>query len=327
MPHEIKKTTSVLSRADKWDHIQVRVGYHRAFHRVEPGLYSLGNPTSDSSVFVTANYTLSFDALREALKGEDCYILVLDTKGVNVWCAAGKGTFGTEELVSKIGSVGLAEIVAHRKVILPQLGASGVAAHEVKKRTGFSVEYGPVRAEDLPDYLRTHQATEAMRRVRFDLRDRAILVPVEVTNSLIWAIPVPIILFIVGGIWFSILALTIFLAGVVLFPLLLPFLPTKEFASKGMFLGIIAGLIVGAAQLSSTNWSQDPMTLGYLIVYPLLVSPLVGFVSLNFTGASTYTSRTGVRKEIFRFIPIIALMLISGLALLTVLSVANAMGW
>jgi hypothetical protein len=166
-----------------------------------------------------------------------------------------------------------------------------------------------------------------MRRVRFDLRDRAILVPVEVTNSLIWAIPVPIILFIVGGIWFSILALTIFLAGVVLFPLLLPYLPTKEFASKGMFLGIIAGLIVGTAQLSSTDWSQDPLAFGCLIVYPLLVSPLVGFVTLNFTGASTYTSRTGVRKEIFRFIPIIVLMFFSGLALLTVLSVAKAVGW
>jgi hypothetical protein len=135
------------------------------------------------------------------------------------------------------------------------------------------------------------------------------------------------ILFVVGGIWSSILALTIFLAGVVLFPLLLPFLPTKEFASKGIFLGIIAGLIVGTAQLSSTNWSQDSMAFGYLIVYPLLVSPWVGFVSLNFTGASTYTSRTGVRHEIFRFIPIIVLMFISGLALLTVLSVANAMGW
>ena len=79
-------------------------------HRVEPGLYSLGNPTSESPVFVTANYTLSFDALRSALKGIDGYILVLDTQGVNVWCAAGKGTFGTDELVKRIEATRLHEV-------------------------------------------------------------------------------------------------------------------------------------------------------------------------------------------------------------------------
>ena len=67
-------------------------------YRVDPGLYSLGNPDSSSPVFVSANYRLSFNALRGSLKNSNCWILVLDTKGINVWCAAGKGTFGTEEL-------------------------------------------------------------------------------------------------------------------------------------------------------------------------------------------------------------------------------------
>ena len=90
-------------------------------HRVEPGLYSLGNPMPESPVFVTANYTFSFDALRSSLKGIDGYILVLDTQGVNVWCAAGKGTFGTDELVFRITATRLHEVVKHRVVILPQL--------------------------------------------------------------------------------------------------------------------------------------------------------------------------------------------------------------
>ena len=81
-----------------------------------------------------------------ALAGVDAWILVLDTKGINVWCAAGKGTFGTGELVHRIGSVGLAGIVSHRKIIVPQLGAPGVSWPEVLRRSGFTVEYGPVRA-------------------------------------------------------------------------------------------------------------------------------------------------------------------------------------
>ena len=112
-------TTSHLSLADRWDHFLARWGVNRGGHRVPPGLYTLGDPTPDSPVFVTANYTLSFDALRSSLTGVDGYLLVLDTQGVNVWCAAGKGSFGTEELVSRIESTRLADVVSHRKLILP----------------------------------------------------------------------------------------------------------------------------------------------------------------------------------------------------------------
>ncbi|HSV42795.1 MAG TPA: carbon monoxide dehydrogenase, partial [Methanomassiliicoccales archaeon] len=141
------RTSGELGGKERWDHAKARLGYKRMEHSVEPGLYALGNPGPTSHVFVSANYSLSFDALRSALKGLDCHILVLDTKGINVWCAAGKNTFGTDELVSKVQSTNLGDIVTNRTLILPQLGAPGVSAHEVKKRTGFQVEYGPVRAE------------------------------------------------------------------------------------------------------------------------------------------------------------------------------------
>ena len=152
----IRAVQSRLTSADYLDHFLARVGINRMHHRVTPGLYALGNPTSESPVFVTANYTLSFDALRSALPGIDGYILVLDTQGVNVWCAAGEGTFGTDELVRRIEACQLNEVVSQRLLILPQLGAPGIAAHEIRKRSGFKVEYGPVRAADLPEYLKTH---------------------------------------------------------------------------------------------------------------------------------------------------------------------------
>ena len=82
---------------------------------------------------MTANYKLSFDAIRKNLSGQNGWILVLDTKGINVWCAAGKGTFGTNELVKRIRLVSLEKIVNHKRLILPQLGAAGVAAHKVKE--------------------------------------------------------------------------------------------------------------------------------------------------------------------------------------------------
>jgi CO dehydrogenase/acetyl-CoA synthase gamma subunit (corrinoid Fe-S protein) len=118
----------------------------RLHYTVEPGLYALGNPDDKSPVLLTTNYKMSFDKLREALPRRDSWILILDTKGINVWCASGKGTFGTAELVSRIQLNGLDQIVSHRELILPQLSGPGVAAHLVRKSSGFKVIYGPIRA-------------------------------------------------------------------------------------------------------------------------------------------------------------------------------------
>jgi CO dehydrogenase/acetyl-CoA synthase gamma subunit (corrinoid Fe-S protein) len=181
----IRQTTSAITVANRLDHALARWGVNRDGRRVEPGLYALGHPNADSPVFVTANYRPSFDSLRSALPGIDCYIMSLDTKGINVWCAAGKGTFGTAELLHRIGDTGLAGVVNHRVLILPQLAAPGVSAHEVERNTGFKVEYGPVRSADLKTYLKTHKATPEMRRVRFTLRDRLILVPMELVQTFV----------------------------------------------------------------------------------------------------------------------------------------------
>jgi hypothetical protein len=149
----VPQISSSLFKSDHWGTIKARWGVGRMNYTVDPGLYALGNPDSKSPVLVTANYKMSFDRLRSALPGRNAWILVLDTKGINVWCAAGKGTFGTEELLRRIESSGLKNIVSHRKLILPQLGAPGVASHTVKNISGFKVCYGPIRAEDLPGYL------------------------------------------------------------------------------------------------------------------------------------------------------------------------------
>jgi len=233
----MRRTTSVIAPANRWDHFLARWGVNRSGHRVEPGLYALGNPTQESPVFVTSNYTLSFDALRSALAGVDGYILVLDTQGINVWCAAGKGTFGTDELVNRIKVTRLADVVGHRTLILPQLGAPGVAAHQVKSRTGFRVEYGPVRADDLPEYLKTRVATPQMRRVRFSLFDRLVLIPVELVYVLPAMLIAALVLFFLNGGWAAAGAATAILSGVVLFPILLPWLPTSDLSTKGFILG------------------------------------------------------------------------------------------
>jgi hypothetical protein len=322
---KIRSATSTLTFADRLDHFLARWGVNRMGHRVDPGLYRLGNPSPDTPVLVSANYTLSFDALRSSLEGHDAYLLVLDTKGINVWCAAGKGTFGTDELVRRIAATGLASVVRHRTVIVPQLGAPGIAAHEVAKRSGFRVAFGPVRASDLPEYLETRKATPEMRRVRFPLRDRIVLAPVELVHAALPAAVAAAVLYFLAGPPAALAALAAVLAGTVLFPALLPFLPTKDFSTRGLILGALVGLPFAVSFASAAALPTWAGALAAAI--PLLLIPAaVAYLALNFTGCTPFTSRTGVKKEIFRYVPALAAMAGIGIALSILLGISRLMG-
>jgi len=310
----IRTATSSITLANRFDHFLARWGVNRMGHTVTPGLYRLGNPHEDSLVFASANYTLSFDALRSALTGIDAYLLVLDTKGINVWCAAGKGTFGSAELVRSIECTDLTHVVRHRTIILPQLGAPGISWPEVMRRSGFRVEYGPVRAHDLPEYLKTHTATPEMRRIQFPIADRIVLIPVELVHAALPAIAGALILFFIAGPLAALAAFIAVLAGTVAFPIFLPFLPTRDFSTKGLILGMIVALPVAGAFVSNPSGPVWMNAAGAGMA--LLVMPAVtGYLALNFTGCSTFTSRTGVKNEIFRYVPVMAVMAASGVVL------------
>jgi hypothetical protein len=322
---EIRTTDSIITPANRLDHFLARWGWKRESHRVEPGLYRLGNPDPDSPVFASANYTLSFDALRSALAGIDAWILVLDTRGINVWCAAGKGTFGTEELVRIIGCTGLAGVVRHRKIIVPQLGAPGISWPEVMRKSKFLVEYGPVRAGDLPEYLRTHTATPAMRRVEFPLKERVVLTPVEFVHTALAMIVVAALLWFLAGPVAALAAVSAVLAGTVLFPALLPYIPTQDFSTKGLILGLIVAIPIALSfgtNPALPEWANVAGAATALLIIPAVVA----YFALNFTGCTTFTSRTGVKKEIFRYVPVMALMAGAGVITGIALGISRLMG-
>ena len=249
-------------------------------------------------MFVSANYKLSFDHLRRELGGMDAWIVVLDTDGINVWCAAGKGTFGTAEIVSRIEATGLAGVVSHRRLIVPQLGASGVAAHEVKKQSGFRVVYGPVRAKDIPAFLEAGmQATPEMRRVRFDLADRLVVIPVELVMGWRYAIITMLCLFFLSGLgrngydWAlaasdglraALLVLASFVGGGALTPMLLPWLPGRAFATKGAIVGLLMAACAAGLGLVPVESAGGKMELA---AWFLLMPMIAAFFAMNFTGA------------------------------------------
>jgi len=324
----IKRIKTTLMTKDVLQDCHARIKMKRDSFRIATGLYAVGNPDQSSPVLVTANYKLTFDRLRKELGGLDLWIMVIDTKGINVWCAAGKGTFGTKEIIYKIRETKLDKLVAHRNLILPQLGAPGVSAHIITKHTGFKVVYGPVRAEDIPKFLSNGcKATEKMRRVEFSLIDRLVLTPIEILVSLKYFMLVPVMLFIVNWIGYSKLGmeqifkitlfnsvpyLGAFLIGGFLVPILLPVIPFKSFSLKGFSVGIIWSLVI--IYLSNNFLFTNGVKTS--VGNTLLLTSIITMLGLNFTGATTYTSFSGVKKETLWTVPIVAISSLAGLVLL-----------
>jgi hypothetical protein len=316
---EVPQVSTQLSFFDKWGFWKCRWSIGRMRYTIDPGLYCVGNPDANSPVLVTANYKMTFDRLRMELSGLDAWIVVLNTYGINVWCAAGKGTFGTEELVNRLQEVRLSDVVSHRTVILPQLGAVGVAAHEVQKQSGFRVVYGPIRACDIKEFLSSGMtATEEMRTVKFTIWDRLVLTPVEIISAIRPMVVVFGALFFLNAIGlghYGIVDLYALLGavftGAFLTPVLLPWIPGRAFSFKGFLLGLLWAIgvnLINGFPMPGYGWLKA-------ITYILVLPSLSAYFSMNFTGSSTYTSLSGVDKEMRIGLPVMIIAAAAGIIL------------
>ncbi len=319
----VPQVCTKLNFTDIWGICKVRFGVGRMDYKINPGLYAVGIPDSTSPVLVTANYKLTFDTLRKELDGLNLWIMVLDTKGVNVWCAAGKGTFGTKELLNRILITKLSGIVSHKILILPQLGAPGISAHEVVKQSGFRVVYGPIRAEDIKEFLKAGmKAKEEMREVKFNIIDRVILTPIELISTFKIAILVFGIMFLVNLIAINPFGVVDFYAlmgaliiGTVITPVLLPWIPVRAFAAKGWIMGLMWAITVNMLNVGLTIPEYGILKASaYLLILPSVAS----YFAMNFTGSSTYTSFSGVIKEMKVAVPVIAFTIGLGIVILMV---------
>lgn len=300
-----------LKHQDILGAVLVRLGIKRYSYKIPTGLYAVGRADEKSPVLVTGNYKLSFDALRKELDDSGYWILVLDTKGINVWCAAGKGTFSTRELIFQIKKWELHKIVKTNKIILPQLGASSMEAYLLRKFTKFNIVYGPVRSSDLKSFLQNgNTADEAMRTVTFNTLERMVLTPIELIMNfkyVLMLLPFFLLINIFMG-TYNVLIHTILniipfvlanVLGSMIFPLLLPLLPFRSFSIKGAVLGAAFGLWV-SFNSKLFMFSHSPLSICGIFI---LVTCLTSYTSFNFTGSTTFTSFSGVKKESRIFIP------------------------
>jgi ubiquinone/menaquinone biosynthesis C-methylase UbiE len=212
------------------------------YPKTATGLYRVGNPNHHSPLLVTGNYELTVRRLVREIDGRaDCWLLVADSRGINVWCAAGGGHFTADDVISAIKTSGTQEVVDHRVLILPPLCANGVDGWRIRKETGWGVHWGPVRASDLPAYLSAgRKKTDAMRRVSFPLRNR---LEMTVVSTIFFGVllAIPFALF-----WPHLLGLTLgaMIIQSLVFGVFLPWIPGHDGLVKGIFLAAASVLAV-----------------------------------------------------------------------------------
>jgi NAD-dependent dihydropyrimidine dehydrogenase PreA subunit len=159
------------------------------------GLLTIGAPDRQAPVLLTCNFGLTVARVVRALAGIDAYLLVANSRGVNVWCAATGGMLTNHDVISVLKTSGIEDLVDHRQVILPQLAATGIDGRLIHEKTGWRVEWGPVDATSIPQFLAGGmEKTVEMRTVRFPW-------PQRLEMAVAWAFPMSLLALLVFPIW------------------------------------------------------------------------------------------------------------------------------
>lgn len=234
-------------------------------HQAKTGVFPVGNPDKLSPVFCTCNYSLTIKRVLKAIKGLDAWLLIVPTKGINVWCSASGGELTHHQIITTIKVHELNKYVDHRNILLPQLCAPGVNPHSIKKQTGFIAHFGPVLAEDIKDYLKKgSKKTPGMKKARSDYYHRLDMVfSMNFINYLL--IFIPCVIFFIN----DLLMVTLLFWGMAfIIYLFYPYIPgkrgiTKAFSIIGITIGLFFIIDYLIFQSSFIHWP-------YLLAIPVL---------------------------------------------------------
>lgn len=267
------------------------------------GLIRLGNPDRHSPVLLTANYVLTVSRVKWALAGINAFLLVANSKGINVWCAATGGHLTAHQVISALKTTGVEQLVDHRKVILPQLAATGIEANTVKERSGWQVVWGPVCAKDIPAFVRAGcHKTPTMRQVDFPWKQR-------LEMAVAWAFPISVIPgIIMVSFWPEAVAMLtslvwgLYLLIFICFPIYRQWLSSKgkrvgfiffDFGRGGLQLILWGIAIIGLATYSILSGGHG---WAFFLCWAMISFFLVLVVSLDLMG-STPVYKSGLHED------------------------------
>jgi len=123
---------------------------------MQQGIYPIGNPTEDSPVLITTNFSLTYFIVSGEVESSRvaCWLLVMDTEGLSVLTAWAAGKFVGDAIGAFVKKSGITDKVKHRKVVIPGAVAAISGDLEEELGSGWEVKIGPREAAHIPAYLK-----------------------------------------------------------------------------------------------------------------------------------------------------------------------------
>ncbi|MBN2546228.1 MAG: hypothetical protein JXB50_10555 [Spirochaetes bacterium] len=280
---------------------------------IDPGLYYIGEKYDiNLNLLVTCNYHLTVHLLWNIVRNRNLRLLVIDTKGINVWCSSGKGQFSSNEILKQLNRYEPEQLTIGKKleIILPKLSMSGVSLSELRKN--FIIpKIGPIYMRDIPDYLDKKPLEDRTEdKFEFNFKDRLFTLIPSLLQFTKYSLFMAAALFIWNyffktNIHYQVILISIIIA--VLYIIFFPILPTKNFSIKGLFLALF--LILTAVILLILFKINLPILSS--VFYIFFISGISLFFALYYTGSSGVSNYSLVKKEVIRYLPLSFLLILS----------------
>jgi len=123
--------------------------------QVTPGLYPINNPTPESPVLTTTNFSITYFSVANEVEGSGlpAWLLVTDAEGMSVLTAWAAGKFDAERIAKSVKEFNVADKVTNKRIVLP--GAVAVLSGELEEELqGWEVKVGPREAVDIPAFMK-----------------------------------------------------------------------------------------------------------------------------------------------------------------------------
>ena len=123
---------------------------------VDPGIYDFNNPTADSPLLTTTNFSLTYFSVAGELDGSGmpAWLLVCEAEGMSVLTAWAAGKYDAETIAKAVKTFNAGDKISHKKITLP--GHVAVLSGELEEELpGWAIQVGPRESVDIPAYLKS----------------------------------------------------------------------------------------------------------------------------------------------------------------------------
>jgi len=124
--------------------------------QVEPKLYAIGEPTRNSPVFVTTNFSLTYFLVSGEIEnsGISAWLVIPECEGMSVLTSWAAGKFSGAHIAKFMKENGVEEMVDTREIIIPGYVAQ-ISGELEESLPGWKVLVGPQESADLESFIKT----------------------------------------------------------------------------------------------------------------------------------------------------------------------------